>query len=77
MAISKIPPNLSASKQIYIPQRLNPQKKYLYNEVMALIEEHHKPAVVHNKGIDIDLSYAGEKFIEALNKFGIKFVPKK
>lgn len=77
MSISKITPNLSASKQIYIPKRLNPERKYLYNEVLTIINEQHKPAVVHNKGIDIDNSYAGQKFIEALNKLGIKFVSKK
>lgn len=49
----------------------NKAHKYLYNEVMAVVEEYKIPAVVKTKGID--LPSVTENILEKLSKFGIEF----
>lgn len=72
MQVTPITPSFSG-KNIYVPKNLksNKDRKYLYNEVIDIVKEHHTPAVVKNNGIEIN---ATDKFIEKLKEIGIKFV---
>ncbi len=75
MRIAKTTPTFTPRADIIVPQNLNKGRQYLYNEVLDLVNKHKKPAIFHNKWIEV--SNVCENFKEALNQIGIKFVSKK
>jgi len=62
------------TSRIVVPKKLNKSREFLYNEVLDVIKQEKKPAVISNEGIDI--SNACQKVADTLKKLGIKFLTK-